>query len=95
MKPASTIPTLRCLSTILVAVTAMYMVGCAGGSTKRVQQYTGDEPLPRPPVLLVYDFAVDANDVVVDVFGPNFMHEQPPPTERLETGKAIARELSK
>ena len=94
MKPASTISPWRGLRTFLAVLTAVYMVGCAGGSTTPVQQYTGNEPLPRPPVLLVYDFAVDAHDVVVDVFGPNFMHERPPPSEHLETGKAVAKELS-
>ncbi len=59
----------RHASTFLASLLAIFLVGCAGGSSKVGQQYSGTKSLPRPPVVLIYQFAVDADDVVVDTFG--------------------------
>ena len=53
----------------LAALMASLLVGCAGGSAQTVSQLRGDEPLPRPPVFLIYNFAVDPEDVIVDTAG--------------------------
>jgi len=42
----------------------------------------------------VYDFAVDANDVVVDTFGPSFLDHKASTSERSVKGKAVAHELA-
>lgn len=47
-------------------------VGCTPPHAVRQILYS-DEPMDLPPLVLVYDFAVDPEDVVVDVFGPAFL----------------------
>lgn len=68
-------------------------LGCASSSVTSAR-YVGDEPLPRPGVLLIYDFAVNPADVVVDTFGPEFAGGPGQPGERAEFGRAVARSLS-
>ena len=53
----------------LLAVVAL---GCRAPTTLQKLLYT-DQPLERPPLLLVYDFAVNPEDVVVDTFGAAFL----------------------
>ena len=57
-------------------------VGCAGGSVEPGRQYTKGESLPRPPVVLVYDFAVDPADVDVDNFFQICSLVNDPPDQR-------------
>ena len=33
---------------VLATLIALFLVGCAGGSAKKVSSLRGDEPLPRP-----------------------------------------------
>ena len=49
-------------------------LGCATAKVKPTQ-VAPDAPLPKPPVVLIYDFAVSANDVVVDTLGAAFKGE--------------------
>ena len=71
------------------------LIGCAGGSAKRVRQYTEIKDLPRPSVMLIYNFSVDPDDVIIDTFGPNFTSSKGgEPSERLEKGKAVADALA-
>ncbi len=56
------------------------VVGCAGASGRQTRQYVKDRTLPRPPVLLLYDFAVAPADA--------------PPSEKIKQDRAIARSLS-
>jgi Domain of unknown function (DUF4410) len=80
----------------LAILIASFFVGCAGAMSQQyVPQSVANEPISPPPVLLVYDFAVDPEDVVVDMFGPSFARKQPPDSERLKKGKAIASLLTK
>lgn len=44
----------------------------------------------RPPVVLVYDFAVDPDDVVVDTFGPAFLGGSDTDDERKRRGYEVA-----
>src|SRR5438034_10206603 len=44
-------------------LTLVILAGCAPTNVDTVQQYSGKSPLPRPDRVLVYDFAVSANDV--------------------------------
>lgn len=81
-------------SAFLVILIATFGVGCAGGSVEPGAQYTKGESLPRPPVVLVYDFTVDPADVDVDNLGPNFVSGEAPTSERLQQGRAVAQALS-
>jgi hypothetical protein len=78
----------------LAVLIAAVGVGCAGGSVEPEAQYTKGESLPRPPVVLVYDFTVDPADVAVDKLGPNFVSGEAPTSERLKQGRAVAQALS-
>jgi len=78
----------------LASLLAVLLAGCAGGSAKVGQQYSGGKSLPRPPVVLVYQFAVDADDVVVDTFGLDVGNKQASTLERAKRGKAFARRLA-
>ena len=53
----------------LAALLGSLLVGCAGASVETVSPLRVDEPLPRPPVFLIYNFAVDPEDVAVDTTG--------------------------
>jgi len=80
---------------VSIAFIALWLVGCAGGSTTPSSQYQGAEKLPAPPALYVYDFAVDPEDVVVDTFGPDFVHsDEASISERRQAGLKVANALS-
>lgn len=83
----------RCFSAILISLVALFFVGCAGGSATQKRSYTGNTPVPRPSVFMIYDFAVDAEDVVVDTTGVN-MDDKGTLAERRAHGKNWANALS-
>src|SRR5262245_34515702 len=58
--------TRRRFAAILAAAAA---VACQPPQALRQMLYT-EEPMDQPPLVLVYDFAVNPEDVVVDFFGP-------------------------
>lgn len=63
-------------------VIAALAIGCTPPQTVR-QIFYAEEPMNQPPLVLVYDFAVHPDDVVVDAFGPAFLpapgsHAEPP-----------------
>jgi hypothetical protein len=64
---------------------------CAGSSATQRVDAAG---LRRPPVVLVYPFAVDPEDVVVDTFGPSFATGEGTVSERVQSGRRIARDLA-
>lgn len=80
-------------SAILISLIALFFVGCAGGSATQKKSYAGSESVPRPSVFLVYDFAVDAEDVVVDTTGVN-MDDKGTIAERRAHGRNWANALS-
>ena len=47
-------------------------IACTPPQAVRQMLYA-EEPMEQPPLVLVYDFAVDPDDVVVDFFGPAFL----------------------
>jgi len=77
----------------LASLLALLLAGCAGGSTKVGQQYSGAKSLPRPPVVVIYQFAVDADDVVVDTFGQGIGKEAST-LERVKRGRVFAGQLA-
>ena len=84
-KPSFTLPW-RYSGLVLAALIALFLMGCAGGSAKPVSSIKADEPLPRPPVFLIYDFAVDPEDVIVDTTGLT-SGDEASTAERLSEGK--------
>ena len=72
---------------ILVALMAL-LVSCAGGSARTSRTYQG-RGLPRPPVVLVFPFATNADEVVADSVGPDF-HRPEPRTEQEREARQVA-----
>ena len=65
-----------------VLALAALAISCTPPQTIRQILYA-EEPMNQPPLVLVYDFAVRPDDVVVDAFGPAFLpapgtQEDPP-----------------
>lgn len=79
---------------VTIAASLLVAVGCAGGSARSIPHTADDRPLPRPSEIFVYDFSVDADDVVLDTFGPNFVREEASASERASTGRSVAALLS-
>ncbi len=94
MKQESVTTPSQCSCVFLAALIASFLVGCAGGSSQVGPQYSETQSLPRPAVVLVYQFAVDADDVVVDTFGLDIGSKQASTLERVKRGRVWARALS-
>ena len=56
------------------------VMGCASATTQRTGQVVEKNTLPKPPVLLIYDFSVAPDDA--------------PPSAEIERGRAIAKSFS-
>ncbi len=80
MKRKSQLFTQLFLPLLVVSLLLSLVVGCAGGSSRQTRQHVRDRTLPRPPVLLLYDFAVAPADA--------------PPSEKIKQDRAIARSLT-
>lgn len=78
---------------ILAALIALFLVGCAGGSAKPTNSLRVDVPPVRPSIFLIYNFAVNPEDVIVDTPGLT-MRNKASTSERLAEGKAWANALS-
>lgn len=74
--------------TWLVLVT--FTTACAGARVENVQRFDVDRPLAKPPLLVLYDFAVSEHDVVVDAFGPSGVSGPGETSERNAKAKAMA-----
>jgi hypothetical protein len=71
------------------------LVACAGSSGRVTSSHTGGGILPRPPVLIVYEFGVDAQDVVVDTFGSaDYARAAPADADRYRRGREASRSLA-
>ena len=81
------------LGAFLPALIAVFLVGCAGGRTEYARDHTAGESRPRPPAVLVYNFAVDAEDVALDTMGLN-SRGKGSTSERQRGGAAYANALS-
>jgi hypothetical protein len=74
----------------LPALLAGLALGCAKAEVKDLEtKATG--PLPKPPLALIYDFAVSPKDVDVDRWGLNDVRSQAPTKDQLRVGEAISR----
>ncbi len=72
----------------------LFLGACAKSKIERSQSYVQGRSLPRPPVLLVYDFAVNADDVVADTFGPKFLTGAGKTSKRVEVGREVQQQLA-
>jgi hypothetical protein len=74
-----------------MAATAM---GCASAAVTPTPGTADQSMLPRPGVVMVFDFAVRADDVMVDTLGAEFMNEGEILTEEEQTARATASAFS-
>ncbi len=88
------IASLTPLAGILISGLTAVGMGCASASVTPVTKIADGSMLPRPGVLLVYDFAVAANDVMIDTLGAQFMSEGEKLTEKEQTARATANAFS-
>ena len=93
--------TLMRITWILAAaglVTGTTLIGCAKTKSDVVQGYHGQERLPRPERILVYDFAVSPHDVSVNsAIGAriaNFVTGTSLSEEQRKIGRAVANVLA-
>lgn len=69
-------------------------LACASTKVENVERYAEDEQLPRPPVLLVYDFAVSPGEAVEDTFGSEFAGSTSPSSKEAQEARQVAASLS-
>jgi hypothetical protein len=79
--------TRRARRAIAATFAATVAISCTPAQ-KASQILYADEPMDEPPLVLVYDFAVDSDDVVIDTFGPAFLpgragREEPPDRDEI------------
>ncbi len=60
---------LRPRAWVALVIALLLSLGCASASVEGRRVDTGDRIIPKPPVLLVYPFALDSDDVAVDTLG--------------------------
>ena len=93
MHKRSNTTTIAMTTTLLIGV-LLAVGGCAKAKIEHTRRHVQGEALPRPPVLLIYDFAVNADDVVVDTFGPKFLTGSGKMSDRVKEGRKVQQELS-
>ncbi|MBW2374257.1 MAG: DUF4410 domain-containing protein, partial [Deltaproteobacteria bacterium] len=73
----------------LPALLAGLALGCAKAEVQDLEtKQTG--PLPKPPVAIIYDFAVSPKDVDMDRWGLNDVRSEAPTNEQRKLGEAIS-----
>jgi len=82
------------LAGILISGLMAIGMGCASAGVTPMAGSADQSMLPRPGVVLVYDFAVHANDVMVDSLGAEFMSEGEKLTEEEQSARATANAFS-
>ena len=86
------------LATWAVLGLIMTIVGCASTKVQPLSVYSGSEPLPRPDRIVIYDFAVSANEVTLNS-GPiarlhHLTSDVSQTEEELKVGREVAAALS-
>lgn len=72
-----------------MAVAAIFLAGCAGVSVEEPEVMASLTGLPKPPAFHVYDFAINANDVLADTTGPKFATGDGDASERLKVAQDV------
>ena len=79
-------------------LTLVVLAGCAPTLVDTVYEYSGKSPLPMPDRVLVYDFAVSANDIKLNsAIGArlaNLVTGAQEDEEQLKVGRTVAKVLS-
>jgi len=85
----------------LMLITACITTSCASSDLTARRQYVGDEPLPKPARIIVYDFAATPGDIPADasISGNYKSYATPQTKEQIRLGRQlgdmVARELVK
>jgi len=69
-------------------------IGCASAGLERGRRFVEPEQIHRPPLFVVYDFAVSKADVVVDQAGPGSASDAAPSEEQQAFAREVARVLA-
>jgi hypothetical protein len=79
---------------LALALAGIIGLGCASAKVTSVTGDLDERTLPKPGVILVYNFAVTADDVVEDTFGSQFHHEAAERTEEQEVAYTASETLA-
>ena len=60
---------MRAFTGAIIAISMAALLACAGANVSGARRYADDSDIPKPSVVLVYPFALDANDVAIDTYG--------------------------
>ncbi len=82
-------PSLGTTALLLLALASL--AGCASTKLERGRAFAPLDDRPKPPMVLVYDFAVSAEDVIVDTFGPSLLTGDGDPSERVDLARETQR----
>ena len=88
-------PIASILGILIVIPLFLSLSGCASTKIEPGRVMAPLDNLPKPPVMLIYNFAVDADKVIVDTSGPSLVSGDGDPSERLETGREVQSSFSK
>ena len=92
---------LRIRTMLAVLIAACIAISCASSDVTSRQRYTGDEKLPKPGRVIVYDFAATPGDIPTDaaISGHYQKYDAPQTTEQIQLGHqlgdVVAKELVK
>jgi hypothetical protein len=82
------------VSALGVALLAGLLIACAGSGVKNNKRYVAEEDVIRPPVLLVYDFAVHPSDVSAGAASYGYSEESDLSDKELKEGREMANAVS-
>lgn len=80
----------RSLGITSIALVSLMGLACATASIDSTVRYQGNRLLERPPVFLVYDFAVSAREAMVDTYGPSYGSSRPSSLQDTKARKLAA-----
>jgi hypothetical protein len=73
----------------------LFWLGCATSRVESSQSYA-EGPLPHPPVLLIYDFAISPNEALAQAYGSEFASPSAPVNELArKTAQTLSEQLQK
>ena len=79
----------RSTAALALALAASIGLGCASAKVTTISKIADETTLPQPGAVLVYDFAVTADDVVEDTFGAEFHTEATVARERYRADQIL------
>ena len=78
----------------IVLLPLLFTAACAGVRVRSEQSFVKDVRLTPPPVLVVYDFAVSADDLAGDVYGQEFAITEESTDSGIQSALRYSRSLS-